>query len=166
MVSVSYTHLDVYKRQLLHCTRSLLSLAFAYIVWRIFRILPELLCRGKTWLADREQHQKSADTTDMAASAILLRLLLPLTITCFINGVSSLVILPYFNIKEAYPEYTQLAFLLLFSFTSFLLYSYGNKILKFLFIGGTLLCLPVAWLLTLPPTSWLYQIILVASIIG
>lgn len=151
---------------LLHCTRSLLSLAFAYIVWRLFRILPELLRRGKIRLADREQHQKSADTTDMAASTILLRLLLPLTLTCFINGVISLAFLPYFNIKEAYPEYTQLAFLLLFSFTSFLLYNYGNKILKFLFIGGTLLCLSVTWLFTLPPTSWLYQIILVASIIG
>ncbi|OXS30249.1 MAG: hypothetical protein BCS36_05560 [Desulfovibrio sp. MES5] len=149
---------------LLHCTRSLLSLAFAYIVWRLFRILPELLGKEKIRLEDREQ--QSVNTTDFSASKLLLRLLPPLTITCFISGFSSLAILPYFNIKEAYPEYTQLAFLLLFSFTSFFLYSYGNKILSFLFIGGILLCLPLTWLLTLPPTSWLYQTILVASIIG
>lgn len=151
---------------LLHCSRSLLSLAFAYIVWRLFRTLPELLSKGQARLADRKQHLKSVGSPDIAASTILLRLLLPLTITCFVNGASYLIILPYFNIKEAYPEYTQLAFLLLFSFTSFLLYRYGNKILKFLFIGGTLLCLPVPWLLTLPPPGWLYQIVLVASIIG
>lgn len=149
---------------LLHCTRSLLSLAFAYIVWRLFRVLPELLSKGQARLADREQCPKSG--ADLAASTILLRLLLPLTITCFINGASYFIILPYFNIKEAYPEYTQLVFLLLFSFAAFLLYRYGNKILKFLFIGGTLLCLPVPWLLVLSPQSWLYQIILVGSIIG
>lgn len=151
---------------LLYYIRSVFAAGFAYVVWRLFKMLPVLLDRARALRNSRIQDGEDASQPAPSPSKILLWLLIPLSISFFINGFTHFIFLPRLNLREAYPEYTQLVFILLFSGMAFLLHRYGNAMLKFLLMGSIMVCFSVPWLFRPQPVAWLHQAIYVTCIIG